>query len=62
MDEYKVKFAQANTGTNPQERDNIALLNRMQDVRLMALNTEKKDIVDALANGELDEDLFDIVH
>jgi Na+/H+ antiporter len=57
MDEYKKTFKQTNLGLNSKEKDNNDFVQKKMEVQLMALKAERRYIEDAMAKGELDEEL-----
>jgi len=59
MDEYKKVFQQAHIGQNLREEGGSEFMKQIMDVRLMALKAERKYIQEAMARGEMDEQLFE---
>lgn len=60
MDELKKTFNQMRSGLNLKESDNNEVLQKLIEVRLTALKVERKYIEHAMAQGEMDEELFGI--
>ncbi len=60
MDEYKKVFKQVHIGLNSREEGGgSGFMKQIMDVRLMALKAERKYIQEAMARGEMDEQLFE---
>ncbi|WP_168122871.1 Na+/H+ antiporter [Paenibacillus sp. HB172176] len=60
MDELKESFKQIHHEMNPKQKVDNDFVNEVMEVRLRALKSEKKYIVDAMDRGEMDEELFEI--
>lgn len=58
MDEYKKSFKQTSLELNSKDKDNKEFVQKIMEIRLMALKIERKYIEDAMAKGEMDEELF----